>query len=74
MKMTTTHKDLNQITKNYLRIMKGRRSNYVVTNKAILSDKQLVKFVEDCLANAPSSFNFKSQRVVILFNEKHKKL
>jgi predicted oxidoreductase (fatty acid repression mutant protein) len=72
--MKKINKNLNRITKDFIAMMKERRSNYAVDNKPILTDSELISFINDCVDNAPSSFNYKTQKLVILFGEKHRKL
>jgi hypothetical protein len=72
--MKIKDKRLENKANDYLSFMKKRRSNYEVSDEPILSNNELIDFVKECFDNAPSSFNFKSQRVVVLLNDNHKQL
>jgi predicted oxidoreductase (fatty acid repression mutant protein) len=72
--MNKSDSQMNKFIKDYLKVMMQRRSNYAVTSETLLSDKKLIDFITECFNNAPSSFNFKTQRMAILFGNYHHKL
>lgn len=51
----------------------ARRSNYSLTNKSTLSDREIEELVDLALQHVPSAFNSQSTRIVLLLNEHHQK-
>lgn len=51
-----------------------RRSYYSISNKSPISDEAIKKLIEHSIKHTPSAFNSQSTRIVLLFNENHKKL
>lgn len=65
-------KQTNQITKKidiFFDTLKLRHSNYSLIKDSMLSDSQLIKFIEKCIYFHPSAFNVQSTRIVILLND-----
>ncbi len=54
--------------------LKQRRSYYEINSDSPVSDKEIEELVGYAVLHTPSAFNSQSARVVILFNEHHKKL
>lgn len=54
--------------------MEKRRSIYGISNEKIVSEDRIIEVVSKALKHTPSSFNSQSGRVVILFDDNHKKL
>ena len=60
--------------KTFWTAVKGRRSIYALGNEKIVSEEKIQEIVTDALLHTPSPFNSQSTRLVLLFNEEHKKL
>lgn len=58
---------------SFIQELKKRRSIYSLGNDLPLSEEKLTDLVKEVVKESPSSFNSQSQRVVILFNDEHKK-
>lgn len=56
---------------NFKESLTKRRSVYQLSNEAVISDEEVTNLVAHSLQYTPSSFNSQSQRVVILFDQKH---
>lgn len=54
--------------------MEKRRSIYGISNEKIVSEDRIIEVVSKAVKHTPSSFNSQSGRVVILFDDNHKKL
>lgn len=54
--------------------MKHRRSYYSLTNKTLVSDKEIEDIIGFVVSNAPSAFNSQSTRIVLLLGDHHKKI
>lgn len=52
----------------------GRRSIYALGNEKIVAEDKIEEILTDALLHTPSPFNSQSTRLVLLFNEEHKKL
>lgn len=59
---------------SFLKELKERRSIYDLGENVSLSEDEIVELVKNAVKESPSSFNSQSQRVVILFDDEHKKL
>lgn len=59
---------------SFLEELKKRRSVYDLGNQISLSEDEVIELVKNVVKESPTSFNSQSQRVVILFDEEHKKL
>ncbi len=57
-----------------IKLLKNRRSYYVLDDKITVPDKDIIKTVEKVTALVPDAFDMKSQRVVLVLGEHHKKL
>lgn len=53
---------------------KLRRTYYTISNKSLVSDKEIEDIVNFAVTNVPSAFNSQSSRVVLLLGDNHKKL
>ena len=60
--------------KSFWSAVKGRRSIYNIGAEKIVSEEKIEEIVTDALLHTPSPFNSQSTRLVLLFNEEHKKL
>src|SRR5574344_1295983 len=60
--------------KTFWDAVKNRRSIYAIGNEKIVSEEKIQEIVTDALLHTPSPFNSQSTRLVLLFNEEHKKL
>lgn len=56
------------------KIMKERRSYYLLSGQGSISDQKLKDLVDFAVLNVPSAFNSQTTRLVLLLNEHHKKL
>lgn len=59
---------------NYIEAIRNRRSVYQIGNQLSVSQKEIETLISEVLNNAPSPMNVQSDRVVLLFNNNHKKL
>lgn len=57
-----------------LKTFEKRRTNYIISNKKIISTKRVESIVAKCVKAVPSAFNSQSARVVLLFDDQHTKL
>jgi Predicted oxidoreductase related to nitroreductase len=55
-------------------VFKLRRTYYSISNKSLISDKEIEDIVNFAVTNVPSAFNSQSSRVVLLLGDNHKKL
>lgn len=60
--------------KNFIDMIKMRRSRYELTNTSPLSEEQINELVEQVVQHVPSAFHSESARAVILFQEAHHQL
>ena len=51
--------------------LKNRRSIYAIDKQVEVKKEDILKVVEEALKFTPSAFNSESQRIVLLFEEKH---
>ncbi|GEL68124.1 nitroreductase family protein [Marinilactibacillus psychrotolerans] len=54
--------------------LKKRRSIYALGSDVSVSEEELVSLIKEVVKESPTSFNSQTSRVVILFNDEHKKL
>lgn len=54
--------------------LENRRTYYSINNLSPISDQQIQQIVTHAILHTPSAFNSQSSRIVVLFNENHKKL
>ena len=59
--------------KTFWNAIKNRRSIYALGDEKIVSEEKIKEIVTDALLHTPSPFNSQSTRVVLLFNEEHRK-
>jgi Predicted oxidoreductase related to nitroreductase len=62
------------MTLNFKEALQNRRTYYTISNKSLISDKEIEDIVKFAVTHVPSSFNSQSTRVVLLLGENHKKL
>lgn len=55
-------------------ILKSRRSIYEIDDNVKMTDEEIINLVEEITRLVPDAYNIKSQRVVLVLNEEHKKL
>lgn len=60
--------------KNFLEVLKNRRSIYALSDEMTVSDDKIMEIVKNAVKYTPTSFNNQSPRAVVLFGENHKKL
>jgi len=58
-------------SKQFLDIIKGRRTLYALKNESTISDKQIQEIIEQVILHVPSSFNSQSTRIILLVKEEH---
>jgi predicted oxidoreductase (fatty acid repression mutant protein) len=58
----------------FLKVISQRRTSYAINDASPLSDKEIIDVIEQCVKNAPSTFNCQSSRVAVLFGQSHLKL
>ena len=59
---------------NFKEALQNRRTYYTISNKSLISDKEIEDIVKFAVTHVPSAFNSQSARVVLLLGENHKKL
>lgn len=59
--------------RNFEEAMKHRRTYYSISNSSPISDLEIEEIVKNAVMHIPSAFNSQSTRILILFNENHKK-
>ena len=59
--------------KDFLELIRGRRSVYALNTNTAVSQKQIMNVIERCVYEAPSAFNSQSPRIVVLFKDSSKK-
>lgn len=59
---------------NFKEALQNRRTYYTISNKSLISDKEIEDIVKFVVTHIPSSFNSQSTRVVLLLGENHKRL
>lgn len=59
--------------KDFLTLMKERRSFYELNDNTKVTQKQIMNVIERCVYEAPSAFNSQSPRIVVLFGGSSKK-
>jgi len=57
--------------KEFIDILKNRRSLYALSKESTISDDEIVDLVKDALLHTPSAFNSQSGRAVVLFGKEH---
>jgi len=58
----------------FIQLIKNRRTNYVLSNEKIVSEKEIEQIIKDAIKYVPTAFNIQSSKVVVLFNEQHENL
>ncbi|WP_040462079.1 nitroreductase family protein [Haloplasma contractile] len=59
---------------DFLKAIKERRSYYEIGDQKDVSEERIEEIIEEAVLHTPSAFNSQSARVVVLFNDHHKKL
>lgn len=59
------------MAKDFKETMEGRSSIYGICNESIISDEEILNIIKNTTKHIPSAFNCQSQRVAVLFGEKH---
>lgn len=59
--------------KDFLELIRGRRSVYALNTNTAVSQKQIMNVIERCVYEAPSAFNSQSPRIVVLVKDSSKK-
>jgi len=57
-----------------LDLIKNRRSHYVLKGDLPISQQRVQEIVTEALLHSPSAFNSQSNRVILLFNQEHRRL
>lgn len=58
----------------FTELLKQRRSIYALGSSVTLSENEIEELIKDVVRESPTAFNSQSQRVVILFDDAHKKV
>lgn len=61
------------MNKAFKNAIMARRSNYSLTNKSTLSDRELEELIDFAVQYVPSAYNSQSTRIVLLLHEHHHK-
>ncbi|WP_423213396.1 nitroreductase family protein [Senegalia massiliensis] len=59
---------------NFYDAMKERRSIYNISDSSPVSDEKIKEIIEESVKYTPTAFNSQSGRVILLLNDKHKRL
>jgi len=59
---------------NFSDAIKNRRTIYNIDKNINISDNEILNIIYDAVKYTPSAFNSQSNRVVVLFNQRHNKL
>jgi len=59
---------------NFYDAMKKRRTIYNISNSSPISDEKIKEIIEESVKHTPTAFNSQSGRVILLLNDKHKRL
>lgn len=62
------------MSKDFMSVIKSRRSVYGITKESTISDDKLKEIIEEALKNVPSAFHSQSAKVVLLLGEHQDKL
>lgn len=62
------------MSRNFKEALKNRRTYYSISNKSLISDKEIEEIINFAVTNVPSAFNSQSARLVLLLGENHNKL
>lgn len=57
-----------------LQALRTRRSFYQLNKESVLTEDELIRYVEDIVRLVPDAYDMKSQRVVLAFGEQHDRL
>ncbi len=57
--------------KEFIDILKNRRSLYALSKESTISDDEIVDLVKETVLHTPSAFNSQSGRAVVLFGKEH---
>lgn len=60
--------------KSFMETLKNRRSIYTLSKETTIPNEKIEEIIKDAVKHIPSAFNNQSARVVILYDENHKKL
>ncbi|MFA6667298.1 MAG: nitroreductase family protein [Bacilli bacterium] len=55
----------------YIDLVKARRSTYMLENKQVVEDDELVKSLEEVIKEAPTAFNSMATHIVIALGKEH---
>ncbi len=61
-------------TQNLLQTFENRRSIYALNNTLPVSNQAVIDMVEHAILHTPSAFNSQTTRILVLFNDEHKRL
>jgi predicted oxidoreductase (fatty acid repression mutant protein) len=61
-------------TTPFLTAIASRRSVYTLAKESPIPDGRILEIVHEALEHAPSPFNVRSARCIVLFGEEHTKL
>lgn len=62
------------MVRTFMQAIENRRSYYSIGSESPVSDEKIEELVKFAIKNVPSAFNSQSTRVVVLFDESHKRL
>lgn len=60
--------------KNFYEAVKKRRSYYEIDGEKVVSEEKIEELVKEAVKYTPTAFNSQSSRVIVLFDDNHKKL
>jgi predicted oxidoreductase (fatty acid repression mutant protein) len=60
--------------KSFKEVVQNRRSFYALSDKSLISDKEIQDIVEFAVLHVPSSFNSQTTRAVLLLGDHHRRL
>lgn len=59
---------------DFYKAMKERRTIYNISDSSPISDDKIKEIIEESVKHTPTAFNSQTGRVILLLNDKHKKL
>jgi predicted oxidoreductase (fatty acid repression mutant protein) len=62
------------MSSTFLELIRNRRSYYALNDDLPISQKRVQEIVTEALLHTPSAFNSQSTRLLVLFNQEHKRL
>ncbi len=62
------------MNRTFKEALQNRRTYYAISNRSLISDKEIEEILQTAVTLVPSAFNSQTTRVVLLLGDQHKKL